>query len=124
MEEQSKKVDESYKEKVGKEKGNAESASSKPQDSRAAEDFSVPEASISFFITTLAMQAHIALGDVADPQTKQSQENLPQAKFLIDTLGVLEEKTKGNLTKEEASLLEGFLYELRMQFVQKTGGQK
>jgi hypothetical protein len=82
MEEQSKKVDEGYKEKVGKEKGNAESTSSKPQDSRSAEDFSVPEASISFFITTLAMQATIALGDAADPQTKKSQENLPQAKFL------------------------------------------
>ncbi|HAH21400.1 MAG: hypothetical protein A2Y00_03995 [Omnitrophica WOR_2 bacterium GWF2_43_52] len=84
----------------------------------------MPEASFSFFVTTLAMQATIALGDVPEPQTNKSQENLPQAKFIVDTLGMLQEKTKGNLTQEEAALIEGVLYELRMSYVQKTGGKK
>ena len=124
MEEQQKKVDESYKDKVVKEKGKDEGASSKPQEPQANENFTMPEASFSFFVTTLAMQATIALGDVPEPQTNKSQENLPQAKFIVDTLGMLQEKTKGNLTQEEAALLEGVLYELRMSYVQKTGGKK
>jgi len=124
MEEQKKKVDESYKDKVVKEKGKDEGASSKPQEPQAKENFTMPEASFSFFVTTLAMQATIALGDVPEPQTNKSQENLPQAKFIVDTLGMLQEKTKGNLTQEEAALIEGVLYELRMSYVQKTGGKK
>ncbi len=126
MEEQQKKVDESYKEKVSKEKEKAEGiASSQAQGTaQEKEEFNVPEASFSFFATTLAMQATLALGDVPDPHTNKREENLPQAKFLIDILGILQEKTKGNLTKEEDSLLEGILYELRMQYVQKTGGKK
>lgn len=124
MEEQQKKVDESYKDKVVQEKGKDENASSKPQEQQAAENFTMPEASFSFFVTTLAMQATIALGDVPEPQTNKSQENLPQAKFIVDTLGMLQEKTKGNLTQEEAALIEGVLYELRMSYVQKTGGKK
>ena len=50
-----------------------------------------------FFITTLALQASISLGQVPNPATNKTEEDLTQAKFLIDTLGVLQEKTKGNL---------------------------
>lgn len=126
MEEQKKKVDESYKEKVNKEKGQEENAPAQAAGGPTGEKeaFQVPEASFSFFVTTLAMQATLSLGDVPEPHTNKKEENLPQAKFLIDTLGILQEKTKGNLTKEEDSLLEGILYELRMRYVEKTGGKK
>lgn len=125
-EQDKKKVDESYKEKVNQEKKQAEGAPTQNAQDAAEEKegFNAPEASFSFFVTTLAMQVTLALGDVADPQTNKKEENLPQAKFLIDTLGVLQEKTKGNLNKEEDSLLEGVLYELRMGYVQKSGGKK
>lgn len=113
--EEKKKVDESYKEKVDKDKEKQEQA----QESPAA-----PEASFSFFITTLAMQATVALGDTVNPQNNKKEENPAQAKFLIDILGALNEKTKNNLTKEENDLLEGMLYELRMRYVQKTGETK
>ena len=114
-EQDKKKVDESYKAQVGKDKEKQEQA----QESPAA-----PEADFSFFITTLGMQATVALGDTANPQNNKKEENPAQAKFLIDILGALQEKTKNNLTKEESDLLEGMLYELRMRYVQKTGGTK
>jgi hypothetical protein len=60
-----------------------------------------------------------------NPMTDKKEEDLPQAKFIIDTLGMLQEKTKGNLTPEESKLLENMLYELRTQYVAKNqGGQK
>lgn len=114
-EQDKKKVDESYKAQVEKDRDAGD---------QAQEAAAVPEASFSFFITTLGMQATVALGDVPNPQNNKKEESLPQAKFLIDILGTLQEKTKNNLTKEESDLLEGMLYELRMRYVQKTGGTK
>ena len=66
------------------------------------------------------MQASIALGHMANPATGKTEPDPAQAKFLIDTLGMLQEKTKGNLTPEETNLLENLLYELRMQYVSKS----
>jgi len=48
------------------------------------------------------------------------EKNLAQAKFTIDTLGVIEEKTRGNLTPEEQRYLEGVLYDLKMSFVNSS----
>jgi len=70
------------------------------------------------------LQASIGLGQVPNPNTNKTEEDLPQAKFLIDTLGMLKEKTKGNLTPEEINFLENLLYELRMSYISKTGGEK
>lgn len=70
-----------------------------------------------FFITTLSLQASISLGQVPNPATNKTEEDLNQAKFLIDTLGMLQEKTKGNLTKDESGLLENLLYELRTVYL-------
>jgi uncharacterized protein YjaG (DUF416 family) len=82
-------------------------------------DFVPPEPDFNFFITTLALQASIALGTIPNPASNKTEEDLTQAKFLIDTLAMLKEKTKGNLTPEETNLLENLLYELRMQYVAK-----
>lgn len=72
-----------------------------------------------FFITTLSLQASIALGQAPNPVTNKTEMDLTQAKFLIDTLGMLQEKTKGNLTKDESQLLENLLYELRTVYLNK-----
>lgn len=82
-----------------------------------------PEPDFNFFITTLALQASIFLGQIANPATNKKEEDLPQAKFIIDTLGMLKEKTKGNLSQEESNLLENVLYELRIQYITKTQGE-
>jgi 1,4-alpha-glucan branching enzyme len=68
-------------------------------------------------VTTLAMQAWIALGAMANPVTQKTEKNPEQAKLIIDTLEMLQEKTKGNLTAEESKFLEDVLYELRMGFI-------
>lgn len=94
-----KRVDESWKEQVERERA----AASHPK--------SVREERTDFgqFLSSLSMQAMAAL-----------EENLDQARYLIDTLGMLQEKTKGNLTPQEAELLEGVLYELRMKYAAKV----
>ena len=120
-EEGKKKVDESYKTQVNKERLATEAkASSSPKETAGKKEAIMPEASFAFFITTMAMQSAIALGDTENPADGKKEDNLPQAKFLIDTLGMLQEKTKNNLTSEESSMLEGILYELRMRYVQKS----
>ena len=78
----------------------------------------LPPASFAALITSLVTQAYIALGGYEDPKTKRRYVDLDLAKFHIDTLAVLEQRTKGNLTDEEAKLLDQALYETRMQYVQ------
>lgn len=73
-----------------------------------------------FFVTTLAVQAAISLGAMNNPVTNKPEENLPQAKFIIDTLDMLKEKTKNNLEAAESETLENVLYELRLQYIEKT----
>ncbi|MFA4983932.1 MAG: DUF1844 domain-containing protein [Candidatus Omnitrophota bacterium] len=110
MEEQDKNIDETWKKTVEREKENLNHKGG----------FATPEADFNFFVTTIALQASINLGAMENPATGKKEENLPQAKFIIDTLAVLKEKTKGNLTQEEGSLLENVLYELRMQYITKS----
>lgn len=109
MDEIKKKIDESWKENVEKEK----------QQEPAQDEFVPPVADFKFFATTLALQASIALGHMANPSTGKTEKDPAQAKFIIDTLAMLQEKTKGNLSKEEADLVENLLYELRLAFVSK-----
>ena len=83
----------------------------------------VPPASFPMLVSMLATQAAMALGQLENPVTKKKEINLDFAKRLIDTLGVLETKTQGNLTNEEAAVLTAVLTELRFGFVAaKSGG--
>ncbi len=87
----------------------------------------IPQASFAALVNSIAMQTMLALGGVEDPKTKKRYVDLDVAKFHIDTLTVLQEKTKGNLTEEENKLLDRALYDLRMGYVQisqHTAGQK
>lgn len=80
----------------------------------------LPEASFETLVQSIASQALMALGAVPDPVSGRRMLHMPLAKFHTDTLGVLEEKTKGSLTDEEAQLIEQVLYELRMLYVQRA----
>jgi len=78
--------------------------------------------SFTAFVISLATTAAIHLGDLVDPATKQQAEpNLDGAAQMIEILGLLEEKTKGNLSAEERQVLEQVLYELRLRFVEISG---
>ena len=107
-----KKVDESWKDKIKQEP--------KEAPAEAEQQKETPEPSFRLFVTSLAMQAWIALGAIPNPMTDKTEEDIAQAKFLIDSLEMLEQKTKGNLDKEEEEMLEHLLYELRMAYVGKS----
>ncbi|HMO79343.1 MAG TPA: DUF1844 domain-containing protein [Pyrinomonadaceae bacterium] len=69
------------------------------------------------FLSTLATNAAAALGAVPHPVTGQRSVDLETGKYWLDVLGMLREKTKGNLHTQESHLLEGLLADLRMQYV-------
>lgn len=75
------------------------------------------------FVWSLAHTAAVHFGDVADPSMGvPGPVNLPGAQHMIEILGLLEEKTRGNLSAEERQLLEQVLFELRVRFMEAVGG--
>ncbi len=81
----------------------------------------VPDVTFSAFVYSLSTSALVHLGEIPEPITEKMDKNLPLAKQTIDILGILQEKTKGNLTQEEENLLNSFLYDLRMRYVKAMG---
>ncbi len=77
----------------------------------------LPEVNFTSLIFSLSSSALFHFGEVADPQTGEKKKDLPLAKHAIDTIAMLKEKTKGNLTEEEAKFLESVLTDLRWRFV-------
>jgi len=69
-----------------------------------------------------AQQAAMFLGRMPNPQSGEPQVNLEYARLFIDQLEMLQEKTKGNLSKEETQVLSGVLSDLRLAFVQASAG--
>ena len=133
-----KRVDESWKEQVEKEKhklspepssrptGPVPSAQEPVREDAAGglggAEPNMPEARFDLFLSGLAMEALMALGDAPNPRTRKPTPNLAHAKYLIDLIGILEEKTRGNLSVDEERLLKETLYQLRMRYLAKTGG--
>ncbi|MBT8485199.1 MAG: DUF1844 domain-containing protein [Phycisphaerales bacterium] len=78
----------------------------------------LPAADFRSLVGVLASQALMGLGTIEDPQTKGVVVDLEGSRFAIDLLAVLEEKTKGNLTEEEAAELRQLVADLRARFVQ------
>ncbi len=78
----------------------------------------LPPADFQTLIGTFASQAVMGLGAVRDPKSGGVVVDLPGAKFAIDLLAVVEEKTKGNLSEQESRELKQALSELRTRFVQ------
>jgi hypothetical protein len=86
--------------------------------SEEGEDF--PPVNFAGFILSLSTTAMFHFGDFPDPATQKAVVNLPAAKQTIDIMGILQEKTRGNLDAEEKQLLDSILFELRMRFVKET----
>jgi len=117
-------IDEDWKSQVQAEKEQAakEKTEAKPAeveaDSGGANDVPMPDASFELLLTTLATEALVAMGQLPHPATGKMEAQRSQAKYLIDTLDVLREKTKNNLSPDEQQLLESMLHQLRMLFIQ------
>ena len=84
------------------------------------EEFNIPlpPPTFSFLVLSLRAQAEMHLGLMRYSEEEKPEPNLPLARHSIDLLGILLEKTKGNLVLEEQRLLENSLTELRFRFIQ------
>ncbi len=109
---------EEKEESIIKEEGKVEET---PREDTSAQEALLPEIDFTHFILSLSSSALIQLGEIQDPFTKKSAKNLPLAKQTIDLIGMLKEKTKGNLTPEEEKVIDYILYDLRMRYVKAAG---
>ena len=133
-------VDDNWKEQVALEQETAaeiESASPDADDESTVDSFAKvsatgtdppetdlpepPPASFSVLISMLFTQAMAMLGQMPDPATGEAKVNKPFAKHYIDTLEMLETKTKGNLDDQESAMLNEALHALRMMYVDTRG---
>lgn len=76
------------------------------------------EADFNTLIISIASSAILSLGLEANPQTGKTEKNIDMARFNIDLLKVLKEKTKGNLSTHEDNYLNAIITDLQMKFVQ------
>ena len=79
--------------------------------------------SFSDFLLWMATMIAVQFGDLPHPETGEALEaNIPAAKHFIDIMGMLQEKTAGNLDAHEAKLIDDLLFELRRRFLDAQGG--
>lgn len=78
------------------------------------------EAELNVFITSLGMQAMIFMGEMPNPITNETKVELDRARYLIETIAMINEKTRGNLTAEEQKLIDDILYGLRLKYAEKA----
>lgn len=113
FEEKKKKVDEVWKEAIAREK-------EQPETTEKLKEEYPQEINFALFVSSLMIEGLIALGEIENPVTKKKETNLGQARYIIDVIAMLEEKTKNNLTTEEKDAVSHILYELRMRYIAKT----
>lgn len=92
-------------------KGKPEGQKSKP--------VTLPEVDFAAFVLSLSSSALLHFGDFPDPVSGKRERNLDMAKQTIDILGVLREKTRGNLSKDEEQLMDSLLHDLRIKYVEE-----
>ena len=78
----------------------------------------LPEINFSTFVISLSTQVLMNLGEIPNPLTNAPEKDVPVAKQMIDILGMLQEKTRGNLNAGESKLIEEILFDLRMKYVE------
>ncbi|MDO9566475.1 MAG: DUF1844 domain-containing protein [Candidatus Desulfaltia sp.] len=93
---------------------------SAPEDKQEPE-IHLPKINFATFIISLSASALVHLGVIEDPASGKKVKSLTMGKQTIDILSMLEEKTSGNLTKEEESMLKSILYDLRITYVKQKG---
>jgi len=94
------------------------------EDNTIQEETQLPPVDFISFITDLVTTTHLYLQGFKDPETDNVIINLGLAKRMIDTIEMLEEKTKGNLSAPESNYLANSLYDLRMGYVRAVNSQK
>lgn len=104
--------------KLQAEESQKKAEESKPDPLEDIDPSQLPAPDFSTLVAMFSTQAMVSLGIIPPPGSDKPQVNLPLAKHFIDLLGVLEDKTTGNLETNEKIMLESTLHQLRMAFVQ------
>lgn len=78
------------------------------------------EPSFSIFLTSLGMQAMIFLGEMPNPINNETKVELERARYMIETITMIKERTKGNLSSEEQKLIDDILYGLRLKYAERS----
>ena len=99
------------------------SKAASPDDAKGSANGGMPPATFETLVSTFATQALFAMGAIPDPRSGQRMANMDMARHNIDMLGVLEEKTKGNLTEEQENMVASTIYELRTRYVQLSSAR-
>jgi len=102
----------------GEKKAGAEKTGFKGKADKTSQKISMPEASFLSLVFTFYTEAQVGLGVIPHPLTQKVEKDLAQAKYAIDILGVLKDKTKGHLTSEEERALSDMLFDLHMKYVE------
>jgi hypothetical protein len=113
-------IDEDWKTQVERERDqlrqNIDPESVRQAEAETAPD-QLPPASFAFLVTSLVTQILAALGQFPDAMTQQPSVSLPLARLNIDLLEVVQQKTRGNLTPDEETMLKDALHHVRMLYV-------
>ena len=116
-------IDDDWKEQVAAEKealkkaADVEGEAGTPAPEAGQSPQQMPPASFEMLVTTLATEAMVALGQFPNPATQETSVSVDHATYAIDMLAMLQEKTKGNLTGGEDTMLTDILHQLRMMFI-------
>ena len=119
-----KKIDEDWKQQAQKEKeilAAQEEAEKEETREESKARGPLPKGNFAALVSMLVTQAFFALGVLEVRGQEKREPDLEMAKYNIDMLATLEEKTKGNLTKQEEKVLENTLNEVRMAYVKVAG---
>ena len=105
----------------GKDASDSEAVRAKKAYLKDEDGARMPKIDFSTFVISLNSSALVQLGILDDPTTGEKSKNLTLAKQTIDVLGMMEEKTQGNLNADEAHMLKSILYDLRILYVKEKG---
>ena len=110
-------IDDDWKSQVAAEKEALQREAEEQPSKEVPQPGEMPPASLEMLLTMFASEAMIALGQLPNPANNELTLSLDHARYAIDMLEMLQEKTKGNLEPNEEKMLEDLLHQLRMLFV-------
>jgi hypothetical protein len=103
------------------EQSTAQASAEADQAEESEPETPLPKINFSTFIFSLNASALVHLGAIDDPASGKKVKNLPMAKQTIYILSMMEDKTQGNLSEDEANILKNILYDLRIAYVKERG---
>jgi hypothetical protein len=97
-----------------------ESKKETAQEGAETDETPLPEITFTNLVLSISTSALIQLGEIEDPISKKASKNLPLAKQTIDLIGMLKDRTKGNVSQDEEKMMEHILYDLRIRYVKAS----